>query len=432
MGHLSMGKDVYKKLVQKLDSYPIGIIEDEKVYKFLHSLYTPEEADIISHMPLQLSKADAIAKATGLLEQEAAPRLKQMADKGIVFLAEANGVTYYAPMWSIPGFLEMTLMKVREDIPQHELAQLMHDMMKDKKFVDEVFQAQTQFGRALVDNKAAESTADVMPYELVTQVVKDAKKLAVVYCYCRHKAHHAGHACEYPMEVCMAMNAGADFMINQKFGRQIDTQEGLDIIERTSSLGLMHIGDNVKNNLGFICNCCHCCCGILRAYHDHGIFNVAVASSFEMRVDSEKCVGCGKCVPKCQLRAIRLEAANGGDKPRRKAVIDHELCLGCGICYRACNKQALQLHKRDKRVMTPENSLEKMIMMAIERGKLQNMLFWDVYSKRHAVMRALAGAVLNRGFVKRYLLQPNMRKRLMQKVIDNMAKDADKSLLDNL
>jgi NAD-dependent dihydropyrimidine dehydrogenase PreA subunit len=432
MGHLGMAKQSYKKLVQKLDSYPIGIIADEKVYKFMQSLYTPEEAEIISHMPLQLSNATVVAKATGLPPEEVPQRLKYMAEKGIVFLAEANGETYYAPMWSVPGFIEMTLMKVRDDIPQKELAQVLHDLMKDKKFMQEVFQAETQFGRALIDNKVAETTADIMPYELVTEVVKTAKKLAVVHCYCRHKAYHTGHTCQYPIEVCMSLNAGADFVIAQKFGRPIGNDEGLAIIEQTSSLGLMHIGDNVKNNLGFICNCCECCCGILRGYHDHGIFNTAVASSFEMRVERQKCVGCGKCVPKCQIKAIRMEASKEGDKPRLKAVIAPELCLGCGICYRSCNQKALTLHKRERRVTTPENSMEKMLMMAVERGKLQNMLFWDVYSKKHALLRALTGVILKRGIVKKYLLQPGMRKRLMQVVIDNMARDSDKDLLEKL
>ena len=180
----------------------------------------------------------------------------------------------------------------------------MHEMMKDKKFSMEVFSGETQFGRTLVDEKAAEDATDILPYEIVTNAVNEAKKLAVVLCYCRHKQEHLGQSCYAPLESCMAMNIGADFMIKQGYGREISKKEALEIIEKTSKMGLMHIGDNVKNNLSFICNCCECCCGILQSYHHHGIFPVAVTSSFTMKVDSEKCVGCGACVSKCQVKEI--------------------------------------------------------------------------------------------------------------------------------
>ena len=428
MGHLGSAKHIYKDLLTKVDAYPIGIIDDEKTEKLLKALYTPEEADLVSHMPLKISDAATLAQLIGREETALDQQLSGMAVKGIVFKVTRNDKNYYAPMWSVPGFVEMTMMKVRDDIPQAELAHLLSDMMKDKRFMEGIFQEDTQFGRALIDAKVAQDTADVLPYEVAADVVKEAKKLAVNLCYCRHKQEHLGHPCQFPTEVCLAMNSGAEFVIQQKFGRQISTGEALDIIEKTSEMGLMHIGDNVKNNLTFICNCCQCCCGILRGYHDHGIFPVAMASRFAMAVNNDKCVGCGKCVSKCQIAAITMEPVAGSKQ--RKAKIDAEVCLGCGICFRACRTGALTLRQREKKIFTPENGMEKLLTMAIERGKLQNLIFDDVHSPLHQLLRALAGRLFKNRGIKRYLLQDRVRNRLLNVVRRSIKNSEQAFLLD--
>jgi len=55
-------------------------------------------------------------------------------------------------------------------------------------------------------------------------------------------------------------------------------------------------------------------------------------------------------------------------------VRDPDLCLGCGVCYAACRRGALTMQKRERRVFTPETTFERIVAMAIERGKLGDML----------------------------------------------------------
>ena len=54
-----------------------------------------------------------------------------------------------------------------------------------------------------------------------------------------------------------------------------------------------------------------------------------------MVINTEKCVGCGQCVPYCPGKAISIQ--NG------KAIIDWDLCLECGNCKYAkvCPKDAI-------------------------------------------------------------------------------------------
>ncbi len=55
-----------------------------------------------------------------------------------------------------------------------------------------------------------------------------------------------------------------------------------------------------------------------------------------MLVNTEKCIGCGRCRIYCPVSAIRVE--------NRKAVIDQDLCTECANCRRAaiCPKDALE------------------------------------------------------------------------------------------
>lgn len=46
------------------------------------------------------------------------------------------------------------------------------------------------------------------------------------------------------------------------------------------------------------------------------------------RVDSEKCIGCGKCTIHCPTKAISIE--------NRKAEIDTGKCISCGVCAKVC------------------------------------------------------------------------------------------------
>ena len=56
-----------------------------------------------------------------------------------------------------------------------------------------------------------------------------------------------------------------------------------------------------------------------------------------LRVDIEKCVGCGECESACTFGAIVVEDG--------KAVVDADTCTMCGTCVDACPEEALELEK---------------------------------------------------------------------------------------
>jgi ferredoxin len=106
------------------------------------------------------------------------------------------------------------------------------------------------------------------------------------------------------------------------------------------------------------------------------------------RVDASLCTGCGKCVVVCPVEAMGLVAAGDPQrKTRKKARLDETVCLGCGICVRNCGERAIALAPRKERVVTPADSAERVVLMAID-AQLQDLLFdnralWNHRHGRH-------------------------------------------------
>lgn len=61
----------------------------------------------------------------------------------------------------------------------------------------------------------------------------------------------------------------------------------------------------------------------------------------EIRVDLEKCNGCGECIPSCSFSALEMK----DEKVRILAT-----CTLCGACVDACSEEAIVLEKEEKEV----------------------------------------------------------------------------------
>ena len=54
-----------------------------------------------------------------------------------------------------------------------------------------------------------------------------------------------------------------------------------------------------------------------------------------VKVDLEKCTGCGSCAEVCPVEAIKIE--------NDKAKIDENECVDCGTCLDECQSEALSM-----------------------------------------------------------------------------------------
>ncbi len=230
MGHLGRDLGVYGKLQRRLDRYPIGAPPAKELYKILRILFSEEEASIASRMPIRFSDIRKLSRLTQKGENELRPLLESMADKGLVMDFERRGKTYYMLSPTLLGFFEFTFMRVRDDIPQKKLAHLMWNYAHENRdVVPGIFAGQTAPGRALVheDSLSEEDRSQILTHEIASGLIREAKKIAVGLCYCKHIREHQGDPCKYPMDVCTSLNGGANFVVRRGFMREISKEEAL-------------------------------------------------------------------------------------------------------------------------------------------------------------------------------------------------------------
>ena len=141
-------------------------------------------------------------------------------------------------------------------------------------------------------------------------------------------------------------------------------------------------------------------------------------SLLEAEIKEETCNGCGKCVSVCPVEAMTLVSANDPDQPPlKKARLNEDLCLGYGVCLRTCTVEAIHLISRPARVITPRDGIHRTVVMAIERGKLQNLIFDNQVLWSHRALAAVLGVILELPPLKQILANQQIKSRYLETLI---------------
>jgi ferredoxin len=153
-----------------------------------------------------------------------------------------------------------------------------------------------------------------------------------------------------------------------------------------------------------------------------GSVHAVSTTNFLPEIDSHACSGCGRCVLACPVEAMTLVSANNAEAPKAKlAKLAEDICLGCGVCVRACSHGALSLRSRPQRVITPLNSLHRVVVMAIERGNLQDLIFDNRVLWSHRALAGVLGVVLRLPPMKQAMASQQFKSRYLEYLIANLA-----------
>jgi ferredoxin len=336
-----MSKEVYRELAGRLDALPNGFPATESgvELRLLAKLFAPQEAALGAKMRLTREPADAIAARAGVDADTAYRTLKSMARKGLIRIKRGKGTLLFGLMPFAVGFYEEQLPRMDE-----ELARLVEQYFQETRGAG-ITRHAPALQRVIPVEASIPFELEIFPYERASQLLENAKSWGVRDCICRVQKRLIGEGCDHPLESCLVFAPVEGAFDHSEVDRAISKEEALQILHEAEEAGLVHSTGNYVAPHYYICNCCTCCCGIMRGVAEFGVPTAVAKADFHAVVNSEACIGCGDCVARCQFGALSV--------PDEVCAVDEVRCVGCGVCATVCPTDALQLERRAEGEVPP-------------------------------------------------------------------------------
>ena len=348
----------YERLREILDAHPATAPKAESIDQILRILFTPQEADIAIHMSFKPKKVASIAKLVNLDENTVKSSLESMANKGIIFSRRKNGDVSYGLVPLIPGVFEFPFMK-GGGTPIHDRLGKLWEEYHHESLGASFAGNPTPLMRVVPVEKSITAQNRIHPYEEVKNFIHNANFIALAGCACRISVGK----CDKPKEVCLIFDGTGEFLVERGFARQITKEEGLKVLDLAEEAGLVHTSNNSADKASLICNCCPCCCTILRGKtqlkHPHAF----EPSRFAAVVKKDDCTGCGICEEeRCPVKAITMN--------EDVAFVHQDECIGCGLCVTGCPVDAIELVERKQVPAVPATIQDMAVKVLQEKGRL--------------------------------------------------------------
>lgn len=360
----------YKELAKHLDSLPGGFPATDRGVekKILEHLFSKEEAELALCLTLIPETAATISFRAGKPLSGMEKLLESMAAKGLIFRVKKPDK---APVYMAAQFV-VGIWELQVDRLSSELVTLMNDYMPD--LMDPHVWKKVPQMRTIPVGRSIDTTLEIMTYEMAEELIKANRHFVVSPCICRKEQKMDGKGCDRPMDVCLSFGDDEDFFLKNKIGRKVTLTEVLEILKQADRSGLVLQPSNGRK-ISWLCCCCGCCCGILRTVKSYPRPAEIVSSPFQAKITSDSCTGCGVCIKRCPMDAIRIE-----DK---KAILDPFRCIGCGLCVSTCPTGALFLVRKPENLQphVPDNIVSASLKLLWKRGRINPISFTAMVGK---------------------------------------------------
>lgn len=353
-----MEADVFQKLRKQLDNYAFGYPETKSgvEMEILKLMFTEEEAGMFTQMTAELETPEAIAARLHKPVEAIAARLEDMARKGLLFRRRTGDVAEYCTNPYLHGLYEFQITRLGKKL-----------VKLTGQYINEVYKhnmarGMRPFIRTIPIEDSIENENYVTPYEDARKILREADLIVVTKCACRQGLSLFGMDCGQPQEVCFMFGPMGQYYVDNGWGRKVELDEALRILEMANKAGLITQAATSKKPFD-LCNCCVDCCGFLRAVSKTENPAELVFSNYIIEVDSEKCIGCGACEKRCGMKAVSL------NEDEKKADLNLRRCIGCGLCVTTCPTKARKLVPKEGKPGIPyEDTAEQFMQIVKGRG----------------------------------------------------------------
>ena len=302
----------------------------------LKKIFSAEEASIANQLCGEMESIDVIAERIGLPAKEALIKLMEIAKRGIIWFSKKEGKPHFRLAPFIVGIYEAHLENM-----DHEFAHLFEEYMADGGAAG-LMKPQPALHR-VVPAQAAAKSEWILPYDDVRKIIMSSKSFRVRDCICRVQQDFTDQRkCDFSLKMCLNFSP----IERPPSPNAISQEEALAILDKAEEIGLVHTVSNIAKDIFYVCNCCGCCCGILRGITDWGIERSVAYANYYAVIDPDECTGCGTCIERCQVHAISEK--NG------VSVVKQEQCIGCGLCVTGCPNEVAKLQRKpDSEIVHP-------------------------------------------------------------------------------
>lgn len=349
----------YEKLAAVLDKIPNGFpaAPDGSHLRILEWIFTPEEAELASQLKLSAETVDEMATRLNHPKEELEEILEIMLEKGQInsWDSKSAGARKYGLMPFAVGIYEEQLDRMDEEFAQILEKYFQTGFKKITATEPVIFQV-------IPVNQSVSTELEIHPFESAEQLIESSASWGVRECVCRKQKELIGEGCSYPRSVCLMFAPNKENAFDDhELTKPITKEESLRLLRESEEAGLVHCTYNVQNGGNFLCNCCTCCCGVLRGVEELENPRDFIKTDFVMTVNADLCTGCESCIDRCQFGALSV--------PEDVCTVDTKRCIGCGVCAIVCPESALVIvrHESPEKPEQPANLLDWMTQRAVSR-----------------------------------------------------------------
>jgi len=341
--------DVYRRLRKHIDDLPIPYPATASGVELgiLKRLFTPDEAEVALGMSAVPEPVEKIRdRVPGRSTEELERVLDRLVEKGAIFGGPAlsrDGRKRYSRAPLAIGMYEAQVDKLTKELQQD------FDQYLREGFAQALLVTKTPQMRTIPVNARFVPDRLVGRYDDARRLVQEgAGPWATRNCVCRQGQDLLGEPCRQTTSrrVCLMIGPAAKASLAGGEGQALGREETFSLLDQAERDGMVLQPSNARDPV-FICFCCGCCCGMLKAAKQFPRPAEYLQTNYHASVDPDLCSECGTCHERCPMEA--LHAGDGA------TAVDLDRCIGCGACVPTCPSEAVTLRAKARETVPPRD-----------------------------------------------------------------------------